>query len=96
MVQELTVEERKKLHSIDFSFLKQAGHAPLRCEVSDNHVPYPALYSFLHLACSIHPSANAFLLYFPVISVFLFLDLFPFLLKDIKIAVINISPIHNV
>ena len=40
--------------------------------------------------------ANAFLLYFPVISVFLFLDLFPFLLKDIKIAVINISPIHNV
>ena len=43
-----------------------------------------------------HPSANAFLLYFSVISVFLFLDLFPFLLKDIKIAVINISPIHNV
>lgn len=68
----------------------------LRCEVSDNHVPYPALYSFLRLACSIHPSASAFLLYFPVISVFLFLDLFPFLLKDIKIAVINISPIHNV
>ena len=26
----------------------------------------------------------------------IFLDLFPFLLKDIKIAVINISPIHNV
>ena len=88
--------KRKSPHSIDFSFLKQAGHAPLRCEVSDNHVPYPALYSFLRLACSIHPSASAFLLYFPVISVFLFLDLFPFLLKDIKIAVINISPIHNV
>ena len=87
---------RKAPISIDFLFLKQAVHASLRCEVSDNHVPYPALYSFLRLACSIHPSANAFLLYFPVISVFLFLDLFPFLLKDIKIAVINISPIHNV
>ena len=36
--------KRKSPHSIDFSFLKQAGHAPLRCEVSDNHVPYPALY----------------------------------------------------
>lgn len=86
----------KSILSIDFLFLKQAVRASLRCEVSDNHVPYPALYSFLHLACSIHPSANAFLLYFPVISVFLFLDLFPALLKDIKIAVINISPIHNV
>ena len=81
---------------IDFPFLKQAIHAPLRCEVSDdNPVPYPALYSFLRLACSIHPSANAFLLYFPVISVFLFLDLFPFLLKDIKIAVMNISLIFT-
>ena len=87
---------RKAPISIDFLFLKQTVHASLRCEVSDNHVPYPALYSFLRLACSIHPSANAFLLYFPVISVFLFLDLFPFLLKDIKIAVINISPIYNV
>ena len=36
--------KRKSPHSIDFFFLKQAGHAPLRCEVSDNHVPYPALY----------------------------------------------------
>ena len=36
--------KRKSPHSIDFSFLKQASHAPLRCEVSDNHVPYPALY----------------------------------------------------
>ena len=88
--------KRKSPISIDFLFLKQAVHASLRCEVSDNHVPYPALYSFLRLACSIHPSANAFLLYFPVISVFLCLDLFPFLLKDIKIAVINISPIYNV
>ena len=35
---------RKAPISIDFSFLKQASHAPLRCEVSDNHVPYPALY----------------------------------------------------
>ena len=87
---------RKAPISIDFLFLKLAVHASLRCEVSDNHVPYPALYSFLRLACSIHPFANAFLLYFPVISVFLFLDLFPFLLKDIKIAVINISLIHNV
>ena len=60
--------KRKSPHSIDFFFLKQAGHAPLRCEVSDNHVPYPALYSFLRLACSIPPSANAFLLYFPVFS----------------------------
>ena len=87
---------RKAPISIDFLFLKQAVHASLRCKESDNHVPYPALYSFLRLAYSIHPSANVFLLYFPVISVFLFLDLFPFLLKDIKIAVINISPIHNV
>ena len=87
---------RKAPISIDFLFLKQAVHASLRCEVSDNHVPYPALYSFLRLSCSIHPSANAFLLYFPVISVFLFLNHFPFLLKSIKIAVINISPIHNV
>ena len=77
-------KKRKAPLSIDFLFLKQAVRASLRCEVSDNHVPYPALYSFLRLACSIHPSANAFLLYFPVISVFLFLDLFPFLLKDIK------------
>ena len=89
-------KKEKSSPSIDFLFLKQAVHASLRCEVSDNHVPYPALYSILRLACSIHPSANAFLLYFSVISVFLFLDLFPFLLKDIKIAVINISPIHNV
>ena len=89
-------KKKKNSPSIDFLFLKQAVHASLRYEVSDNHVPYPALYSFLRLACSIHPSANAFLLYFSVISVFLFLDLFPFLLKDIKIAVINISPIHNV
>ena len=88
--------KRKAPISIDFLFLKQAVRASLRCEVSDNHVPYPALYSFLRLACSIHPSTNAFLLYYPIISVFLFLDLFPFLLKDIKIAVINISPIHNV
>ena len=88
--------KRKAPLSIDFLFLKQAVRASLRCEVSDNHVPYPALYSFLRLACSIHPSANTFLLYFPAISVFLFLDLFPFLLKNIKIAVINISPIHNV
>ena len=82
--------KRKAPLSIDFLFLKQAVRASLRCEVSDNHVPYPALYSFLHLACSIHPSTNAFLLYFPVISVFLLLDLFPALLKDIKIAVITI------
>ena len=89
-------KKKKNSPSIDFLFLKQAVHASLRCKESDNHVPYPALYSFLRLACSIHPSTNAFLLYYAVISVFLFLDLFPFLLKDIKIAVINISPIHNV
>ena len=88
-------KKEKSSPSIDFLFLKQAVHASLRCEVSDNHVPYPALYSFLRLACSIRPSANAFLLYFPVISVFLFLDLFPFLLKDIIIAVVNIPLIFT-
>ena len=40
---------RKAPISIDFLFLKQAVHASLRCEVSDNHVPYPALCSFLCL-----------------------------------------------
>ena len=64
--------KRKAPISIDFLFLKQAVHASLRCKESDNHVPYPALYSFLRLACSIHPSTNAFLLYYPIISVFLF------------------------
>ena len=87
---------RKAPISIDFLFLKQTVPASLRCEVSDNHVPYPALYLFSSPCLFNHPSANAFLLYFPVISVFLFLDLFPFLLKDIKIAVINISTIHNI
>lgn len=89
-------KKKKNSPSIDFLFLKQAVPASLRCEVSDNHVPYPALYLFSSPCLFNHPSANAFLLYFPVISVFLFLDLFPFLLKDIKIAVINISPIHNI
>ena len=88
-------KKKKNSPSIDFLFLKQAVHASLRYEVSDNPMPYPALYSFLHLACSIHPSTNAFLLYFPVISVFLFLDLFPFLLKDIIIAVVNIPLIFT-
>ena len=32
---------------VEFSiFPEQAFHTPLRCEVSDNHVPYPALHSF--------------------------------------------------
>ena len=94
VVQELTVEERKKLHSIDFSFLKQAGHAPLRCEVSDNHVPYPAPYIFSLPACPLS-SANTFLPYFSVISAFHFLNHFPVLLKGIKIAVMNIPLIFT-
>ena len=95
-MQELTVEEREKVPpSIGFSFLKQAGHAPLRCEVSDNHVPYSAPYIFSLPTCTPLSSANTFLPYFPVISAFLFLNHFPVLLKDIKIAVINILPIFT-
>ena len=41
------------------------------------------------------PSANASLPYFAVISAFLFLNHFPFLLKSIKIAVMNISLIFT-
>ena len=88
--------KRKAPPFIDFPFLKQAGHAPLRCEVSDNHVPYPAPYIFSLPVCTPLSSANTFLPYFPVISVFLFLNCFLFLLKGIKIAVMNISPTHNV
>lgn len=33
---------------VEFSiFPEQTFHTPLRCEVSDNHVPCPALHSFL-------------------------------------------------
>ena len=87
---------RKAPISIDFLFLKQTVPASLRCEVSDNHVPYPALYLFSSPCLFNHPSANAFLLYFPVISVFLFLDLFPFLLKDIKTASVCSAEIHRI
>ena len=41
------------------------------------------------------PSANVSLPYFAVISAFLFLNHFPFLLKSIKIAVMNISLIFT-
>ena len=64
--------KRKSPHSIDFSFLKQASHAPLRCEVSDNHVPYPALYisslpclyNVFHLQMSLCHISLLFLLFF--------------------------------
>ena len=74
MVQGQTVEENRKAPiSIDFLFLKQAVPASLRCEVSDNHVPYPALYiSSLPCLYNVFPSANASLPYFAVISAFLF------------------------
>ena len=54
------------------------------------------LYFFFALLTQRFPSANASLPYFAVISAFLFLNHFPFLLKSIKIAVMNISPTHNV
>ena len=89
------MKNRKTPLPSGFLFLKQAGHAPLRCEVSDNHVPYPAPYIFSLPACTTLSSANTFLSYFPVISTFLFLNHFPVLLKGIKIAVMNISLIFT-
>ena len=53
------------------------------------------LYFFFALLIQRFPSANASLSYFAVISVFLFLNHFPFLLKSIKIAVMNISLIFT-
>ena len=50
---------------------------------------------FFALLIQRFPSANDFLLYFPVTSVFLFLNRFLFLLKSIKIAVINIPLIFT-
>ena len=58
------------------SFLEQAFHTPLRCEVPDNPMPYPAY----------HP----FLTFFSSLSVTLLLIHFLFLLQSIKIAVITI------
>ena len=55
------LKNRKTPLPSDFLFLKQANHAPLRCEVSDDHVPYPALYIFSLLACTPFSSANTFL-----------------------------------
>ena len=85
------MKNRKTPLPSGFLFLKQAGHAPLRCEVSENHVPYPAPYIFSLPACTTLSSTNTFLSYFPVISAFLFLNHFPVLLKSIKIAVMNVS-----
>ena len=53
------------------------------------------LYFFFALLIQRFPSANASLPYFAVISAFLFLNHFPFLLKSIKIAVMNISLIFT-
>ena len=53
------------------------------------------LYFFFALLTQRFPSANASLPYFAVISAFLFLNHFPFLLKSIKIAVMNISLIFT-
>ena len=53
------------------------------------------LYFFFALLIQHSPSANTFLPYFAVISAFLFLNHFPFLLKSIKIAVMNISLIFT-
>ena len=53
------------------------------------------LYFFFALLIQRFPSANASLPYFAVISAFLFLNHFPFLLKSIKTAVMNISLIFT-
>ena len=53
------------------------------------------LYFFFALLIQRFPSANVSLPYFAVISAFLFLNHFPFLLKSIKIAVMNISLIFT-
>ena len=44
-----------------FVVQKQADYAPLRCGVSDNYVPYPALLSFSPMLMQRFPAANAFL-----------------------------------
>ena len=82
LFEELTVKERENLQ------IRKASHAPLR----DYLIPYPALNCTRRRR---FPSANASLPYFAVISAFLFLNHFPFLLKSIKIAVMNISLIFT-
>ena len=57
------------------SFLEQAFHTPLRCEVPDNPMPYPAHHLFLT--------------FFSTFSVTLLLIHFLFLLQNIKIAAIT-------
>ncbi len=58
-------------------------------------LPYFAVISAFLFLKQRFPSANASLPYFAVISAFLFLNHFPFLLKSIKIAVMNISLIFT-
>ncbi len=97
VVQGQPVSNKKAPISIDFLFLKQAVHASPDAKyrtTMQSRIRHSIL--FLHNNCSIHPFANAFLLYFPVISVFLFLDLFPFLLKDIKTASVCSAEIHRI
>ncbi len=91
VVQELTVEKEKSSPFDRFS-LSETGCScitPMR-SIGQSCAVTGTLFFSSSCLFNPPPSANAFLLYFPVISVFLFLDLFPFLLKDIKIAVINI------
>lgn len=74
VVQEQTVKKRKKLHFLQL-FLSETGWScttPIRsigqsCSLSGT------LYLFFALLLQHLPSVNAFLSYFPVISVFLFL-----------------------
>ena len=88
-------EKSSHFHRFSLSETGWSCTTPMR-SIGQSCAVSGTLCFFFALLIQRFPPANAFLPYFPVISAFLFLNHFPFLLKDIKIAVINISPTHNV
>ena len=87
---QFTLHPNCSIFSINFSLLIQFSSA-----FSTAIAQSATLYFFFALLIQRFPSANASLPYFAVISAFLFLNHFPFLLKSIKIAVMNISLIFT-
>ena len=89
--------KKEKSSHFDWFSLSETGCScitPMR-SIGQSCAVSGTLYFFFALLIQRFPSANASLPYFAVISAFLFLNHFPFLLKSIKIAVMNISLIFT-